>query len=141
MISSPVLPAIYINKTALSQSKTSNRLNPDSSEDDNNILEQGTYDENFVWKKKKQLLVPVKRNRAGFYQKPVLSLKNLKSEILINLTYVKTEDSKSSPFTANNLIKKGSHEKRSFNIEIPVSVSVKLQKTNDSSQVIFLSLS
>ena len=71
LIPSPVLPAIYINKTAyvaLGQSKTSKRLNPDSSEDESDILEQGTYDANDVWKKKKQLLVPVKRNREGFYQ-------------------------------------------------------------------------
>ena len=142
LIPSPVLPAIYINKTAyvaLGQSKTSKRLNPDSSEDESDILEQGTYDANDVWKKKKQLLVPVKRNRAGFYQKPALSLKNLQSEKLINLTDIKTEDVKSSPLTANNLIKIGSHEIRSFTIKKPVSVSVKLQQSNNSSQVICLS--
>ena len=86
LIPSPVLPAIYINKTAyvaLGQSKTSKRINPDSSEDESNILEQGTYDANDIWKKKKQLLVPVKKNRAGFYQKPVLTLKNFVSEKLI----------------------------------------------------------
>ena len=103
MISTPVLPAVYKQRSC--QSKGKKRQASDSSEEENEI-EQGAYQANDIWKKKRQLLMPVKKNKAGFYQKPALSLRNLEAEKIIKLSDFKETP---TPVTAKTLIQLGLH--------------------------------